>query len=328
MTAVLRVTRWDDIDRAKGLAIFLVVLGHAVARDMPVGAEWFAPIKWGVYGFHMAFFMFISGFVFFKSSLLARARADYGNYARQRILRFMPAYVLFALFVWSAKLMAENIVHVDNSADGLNGLFEILIYPTRSPVSFLWYIWILMLFQLLTPCLLKMCARIEVWVFVSAPLLFLPTTFLLGFDKVSHFFFFFLVGGFISINSDSYLKFLERSWKWLLLLFGVCVSVLDPKQFTVLLGTLAIPALHGLVRWGWLKDWNFLATIGGVSYAIYLMNTIAIGGVKAVALKFVRWDSENFLWLLPLLVLAGMVLPILVKKFVFSRIPWLNKITS
>lgn len=325
---VKSTSRWDDIDRAKGLAIFLVVLGHAVARDMPAGVEWFRAVKWGIYGFHMAFFMFISGFVFFTSSQLARAREKYAVYAWQRVLRFMPAYLLFALLVWGAKVVAEDIVHVDNRAGGLSGLVEIFLYPTRSSVSFLWYIWVLLLFQLLVPRLLKCSPRIEVWLLLSAPLLFLPTTFLFGMDKVTHFLFFFLAGGLIAANSDTYVRLLERSWFPLLLVFAICLVTLDPKKYSVLLGVLSVPSLHGLVRWGPLKGWRVLTSIGALSYSIYLMNTLAIGGTKAVVLKFTSWDGNNFFWVLPLLVASGVLLPILVKKLVFSRIRWLDRITS
>lgn len=320
--------RWDDIDRAKGLAIFLVVLGHAVARDMPVGAEWFAAVKWGVYGFHMAFFMFISGFVFFTSSQILRAHGDYGAYALNRISRFMPAYILFALIVWGAKTAAQNVAHVDNAASGIESLFDIFLRPTLSPVSFLWYIWVLMLFQLLSPPLLRIHPRALVWVCVSFPLLFIPAPYLFGFDKVFKFLFFFFVGGFVAQNTAAYLAFLGKAWLPLLLLFAACLALVDPKRYSILLGILSIPALHGLVRWGFMKNWKWLSVMGALSYSIYLMNTMAIGGTKAIVLKFSNWDGNNFFWVLPLLVAAGVLLPMLVKKLIFSRIPWLDRITS
>src|SRR5664280_1750461 len=83
--------RWEDIDRAKGLAILLVVMGH-MARDggMPPGAEWYASVSRCIYSFHMAFFMFLSGFVFFLSQYEKKAWPDYGGYIIGRLARFMP----------------------------------------------------------------------------------------------------------------------------------------------------------------------------------------------------------------------------------------------
>jgi fucose 4-O-acetylase-like acetyltransferase len=52
-----------DLDRAKGLAIVLVVLGHVVARDQPPGVEWYEPFRYAIYRFHMPFFLYLSGTV-------------------------------------------------------------------------------------------------------------------------------------------------------------------------------------------------------------------------------------------------------------------------
>jgi len=58
--------RLYDMDRLKGIAIFLVVLGHIVARGgIPEGADWFMLLKEYVYKFHMPLFMFTSGAIFF-----------------------------------------------------------------------------------------------------------------------------------------------------------------------------------------------------------------------------------------------------------------------
>lgn len=56
--------RLVDIDKAKGFAIFLVVLGHIIATNQPLGNDWYAILKMGIYKFHMPFFMYLSGVVF------------------------------------------------------------------------------------------------------------------------------------------------------------------------------------------------------------------------------------------------------------------------
>ena len=53
-----------DIDRAKGLAILLVVFGHLMASGYPRGNAWYDTAKDIVYTFHMPFFMYLSGTVF------------------------------------------------------------------------------------------------------------------------------------------------------------------------------------------------------------------------------------------------------------------------
>lgn len=323
-----RVTRWEDIDRAKGLAIILVVAGHAVARDMPSEAEWFYAVKSGIYGFHMAFFMFLSGFLFFISNQPQRALKNYSSFALGRISRFLPAYAVFALLVWSAKAIAQRFTHVDNAGGSLSDLILIFLTPTTSVVSFLWYIWVLMVFHLAVPWLLHMRKSVLFWTLLSLPLVFITAPYLFGLDKIFKYLFFFFVGGLIAENSSRYLELLEKTWLIFLICFAAALIVLDPKEFSLLLGVLSIPALHGLVRWGPLSSWRWLAFIGSMSYAIYLMNTMAIGGVKAVVFAFTTWDGDNFFWVLPLLVLSGVLMPVLVKRAVFSRSKWLDRITA
>lgn len=57
--------RLSDIDRAKGLGILLVVFGHLAAKSRPEGNAWFGYAQTAVYQFHMPFFMYLSGYVFF-----------------------------------------------------------------------------------------------------------------------------------------------------------------------------------------------------------------------------------------------------------------------
>ena len=59
--------RLTDLDRAKGLAILLVVFGHLVPQEDPAGVTWYDPIRIAIYLFHMPFFMYLSGYVTFWS---------------------------------------------------------------------------------------------------------------------------------------------------------------------------------------------------------------------------------------------------------------------
>jgi hypothetical protein len=62
-----------------------------------------------------------------------------------------------------------------------------------------------------------------------------------------------------------------------------------------------------------------LAWIGRASLAIYLMNTIAIGVTKGLMLRVLPWDGINFLLYFPVLTLAGVALPMLVKTVFAPR---------
>src|SRR5688572_31129437 len=96
--------RLPELDLSKGLAIFLVVLGHIGSRTPPQDNEWFAVVTMLIYEFHMPFFMFLSGAVFQITFKPNGGLAGAGRYLGSRAGRLLPAFFLLALFVWAAKL--------------------------------------------------------------------------------------------------------------------------------------------------------------------------------------------------------------------------------
>src|ERR1700688_3280887 len=67
--------RRADIDRAKGLAILLVVFGHLVARADPTGGERDEPLCRAAYARHMPFFLYLSVVVAVHAGMLLAPRA-------------------------------------------------------------------------------------------------------------------------------------------------------------------------------------------------------------------------------------------------------------
>jgi len=57
-------------------------------------------------------------------------------------------------------------------------------------------------------------------------------------------------------------------------------------------------------------------------------DTIAIGVVKGSLLRVWSWDGVNFLAFAPILVLAGILIPITVKRVVLSRAVVLDRMTG
>ena len=86
--------------------------------------------------------------------------------------------------------------------------------------------------------------------------------------------------------------------------------------------------IHGLARRAWMQKSKLLDIFGRYSFSIYLLNTIGIGVAKGVLYLFMNWHGPRFMIFLPILLLAGLVGPIIVKAQIFRRIPFLDKITD
>ncbi len=78
-----------DIDRAKGLAILLVVFGHLMSSGYPRGNAWYDTAKDIVYTFHMPFFIYLAGCTFFYGGNAENPKPDYPRFLSRRAQRLL-----------------------------------------------------------------------------------------------------------------------------------------------------------------------------------------------------------------------------------------------
>jgi fucose 4-O-acetylase-like acetyltransferase len=325
--------RFPDIDRAKGLAIILVVLGHIAAKEVPQGNEWYNILEYNILiRFHTQFFMFLSGLVAFYFFKPISTFSEYGTYIWKKVVRLAPPYFLFSVAVVIIKLLTQQHIHVLNTVDSINDLNNIIIDPWASSSRYLWYIYVLLEFYIILPLLMKLTRRIELFLpiaFVLHFLFFSPESSLFAYKQFVWHFPAFLLGGCAAIYYKQYTKIIDQGFYLFLFLFSACLGIAIYESVpAIVMGVLSIPALHGLVRRPWCERFNFLETLGKYSFPIYMMNTIVIGIIKSVTLKFVSWDGSHFMWIGPLLFLSGLYLPVLIKRFGFSHIPVLDRVTT
>ena len=322
--------RIDDLDKLKGLAIFLVVLGHIVAREPPDGNGWYVTLKASIYLFHMPLFMFLSGLILAYSRKPMPSISAYGKYLKGKFLRLMPAYLLFSLVVFAGKLTMGKFVHIDNDVGSVFSYFDVLINPLGSYCAYLWYIYVLFIFYALAPAayaitrqrihlLLPLCLVVH---FVELPGLF-------ALSSLGEYAFVFFLGCYVGDHYERYSEWIDRHGAFFVAPFIVllCFSVLwgIPK---FALGLLSIPACHAMIRMRIADSFDVLKALGAYTFPIYLMNTVFIGVTKGVMLKLSTWDGANFLWFAPTLLAAGILGPILAKELVIRRVRFLDRIVA
>lgn len=326
--------RFDDVDRAKGLAIFLVVLGHIVAGDLPAGNDWFGTVVHVIYLFHMPFFMYLSGFVMFYSFRPPQSTTQYLEYVGRKFFRIAPAFVLFGCIILTGKILADTYLHVDNMPQGwLPGIIDILIIPGESAAKGLWFVYVLFELYVIFPVLLLLARNEPLWLIPVGFLVhLLPATSYLALDSLLEYVLYFAVGCAVASRHEQLLSLFDRLLPVALPCFIAAFFLgsvgLEYEQTKLITGCLSIPVVHALVRRAPMSEWGVLATWGTLSFSIYLMNTIAIGFTKGLILQFSGWDGLHFLWVAPLLLGAGLFLPIFAKRVIFPWIPPLDRITN
>jgi fucose 4-O-acetylase-like acetyltransferase len=323
-----------DVQRARGFAIILVVLGHIVARQPPAGNEWYSLLQFVIYSFHMPFFMYLAGLVFTYSGKALHSWQHYWEYLVQRAIRLLVPFLLFGLAIVTGKLLLANTVYVDNApVSFVGGLLSLIWNTSASPVRSIWFLFVLFVYCMITPPLLG-TMKWRLWplsVFAAAAyLITFPDYFYL--NQIGHFYLFFVIGMVMGLHLRTIMPIVDRHFSIFGLLFvGALTIVAIGEQHPILLtvsSLLSIPALHGLMRRAPLDRSEFLFWIGRYSFAVYLLNTVFIGLTKAVLLKFMTWDGLNFLVFFPALVVTGLFCPVALAHVGTERAGIFGRIAS
>lgn len=335
-----------DLDRAKGVAILLVVLGHIVARQQPPGVEWYEPFRYAIYRFHMPFFLYLSGTVVVLAGLHRAPVAEWPRVLRGRAVRLLVPFFGLGLLILAAKLAAMQVIHVDNQPEGLWGGLRDLLWTTgQSPALTVWYLLVLFLATALALPLLHLGVGTTGLVALGLLLQAVEVPPVAYLDRLAGFFVFFAAGAWVAERQDRLLPLFER-WQplwWAAFAAAIAVAVaaftghladgrlewVDSQAARLVCGLLCIPALHGLMRLPPVSGWSWPLFLGRYAMAIYLFNTLAIGFAKALLMAAgIGWTRDAFPIHVVVLTAAGLALPILVKTVLLRRLPALDRLTD
>ena len=324
-----------DLDRAKGMAILLVVLGHIVAREQPPGVEWYEPVRYAIYRFHMPFFLYLSGTVVVLSGLHRTPPADWPRVLRGRAVRLLVPFFGLGLLIHAAKLMAMQLVHVDNPPGGpWAGLRDLFWTTGQSPALTVWYLFVLFLSTALALPLLRLGAGTTGLVALGLLLQTVEVPPVAYLDRLASHFVFFAAGAWVAERQDRLLPVFERFqplwWAAFAAAIGLALSGwMDGDAARLVCGLLSVPALHGLIRLPPVSTWDWPLLLGRYAMAIYLFNTMAIGFAKALLMTAgFGWTAGAFPVHVVVLTAAGLTLPVLVKALLLRRSPVLDRLTD
>ena len=322
--------RLSEIDTAKGIGIALVVLGHMVARDLkPQGNDWWLVFHAHLYSFHMAFFFFLSGYVYFL-----QPPEQWAGRLRKTAARLVPAYLLFALIVYVAKLVVAQVLHVDRPVkDPLDELLFMISYPTESFAQFLWFIVTLLMIYALMVLLRGWVTRHLGWALAAFFVFHLLSvtdhvTKILALQQLARYTIFFLVAAAFHRYPAAWKSAVSRFGAWFVVAFIVALIVLPDDWLPTVAGLLSLPALMAIATWidRWPALREPLQFLGRNTLTIYLMNSLAMGLVRGIVLKAWGWDDWHFLVVAPMLA-AGLLLPIVTQRLLFAHWAPTDRIT-
>jgi fucose 4-O-acetylase-like acetyltransferase len=311
-----------NIKIATGIAILLVVIGHLASRGESEIPN-YVRLKAVIYKFHMPLFLFLSGYIAFYTYQPIQSYKDYFRFIKKKFFRLFPAYILLSLIFFGGKFILNKDIDV------IDGFINILFFPSKGNSGFLWYIYVLFLYNLSMPLIVYAVKNkfiLFLTLSISLSLLTFPSWLSLNF----YFWYlpYFMLGCFLSNNNKFYNKILKLIGSYILLIF-LFWGLLEyfelislPKIIVSFISIIATCYLSSLV----LKRNAFFEILGDNSFYIYLFNTMFIGGLSYVLIKFIGLDCyyQNFYLIAPLLVFLGIFLPIILYKYFIAKIPIIN----
>ena len=318
----------------------LVVFGHLVARQDPAGVQWYEPLRRAVYAFHMPLFLYLSGLVAVYSGFLRHGRAAFWPLARARAQRLLVPFFGLGVLIVLGKCAAAGLVHVDNAPAGVWAGLRALLWDTgHSPALSIWYLFVLFVVSLGTVLALDgRPARLPWLLMVSLAVFWLPLPERMYLDRVGMFAPFFLLGAAAGFAGARWDKVMDRIWPWAMIMFGACLvtivvcgaeSRFEAKVNLLLVGMISFPAIHGLLRCSWFIPLQKLfLLLGRYCFMIYLFNTLFIGLAKGGLLLAWSWDGPHFLPFACVLMCAGLMGPVALKRYAFRRVKFLDRMTD
>lgn len=309
--------RLMDIDRAKGIAIFLVVLGHISIPG--VEPAWMADTRGLIYSFHMPLFMYLSGFVFFYTKAQFKTGDAYPSFFVNRAERLLIPFFVFGVILISGKYVAGQFVFIKDYKGYFSSYYYMFFETSQSPVISIWYLFVLFVYTIITPMLFRLAGgRLLPLIALALLMHYLPYFVDVSddfyFDRIMKFYIFFLVGGLAYEKFDVVGPILRRySLLWALIFFALLFLLAGTEYRYLPVGLASMACVHGYTLREHPTSDRALEYFGEHSFVIYLLNTAFIGVCQAVFLK-AGMPREWFILLVFAALICGLFGPILLKK--------------
>lgn len=324
-----RPPRLLELDAARGLAIVLVVIGHIISKgEVPADNNWFLMVMNMIYQFHMPFFMVLTGISFALSVPAFASWAEVGSYSLRRVKPLLVPFMVIGLVVVIGKDIAANFLDVSNPPGSFgSSVLKLLYDPNESAARFLWLIYVLAIYLIVIPPLFYLFGRRAMLLLViGAGLQFFhwPETFALR--ALAEHLPFFALGMVLWIYRPLWTPIPLWLWSLSSILFGWLLYWSNyhtvPRWLTGACSVLPLIGLSQRIPAGLQSFWGYL---GRNSLSIYLFNVPVMGLVKGVMFLVVDWNGYNFLFYFPILVAAGMGIPLAIKAACTKWLPPVSK---
>ena len=290
-TSTIHRERLIAVDIMVGLAMVLVVLGH---QSVGFEADWYrCELHEWIYSFHMQAFMFLSAFLIRYSFKGVHTAGEYLQYVWRKFKKFFIPFLIVGLVIAGAKSEVWNL-QSDIWQWMWHELKQLLTNPMSSEASFLWYIYVLFGFYIVSPIVISLPSVIKkALCLLSIALVLLPSSYAYCGTLFCKYAFFYFLG---IICAEGFAELKEtKTWVWGLLsipFVAWSVWAFATSQWwslsSILTGIVSLPAFYFAARL--IGHCNcatrVLERISKDCFWIYLLQMFVVWGLGLLALKY------------------------------------------
>ncbi len=311
-----RKSRLPRIDMMVGIAMILVVMGHMTFNFTP---GWYNHgLHTWIYAFHMELFVFLSAFLIRYSYREVHSVKEYLRYEGRKFSKFFLPFILVGSLVGIASAYFNGILDQGCWVNILAHEVEtLLVWPMQCHASFLWYIYVLMGFYLISPLFFRLPRWGKMTLcLLSMALPLLPVNYQFGGALFAKYLFFYCLGVLCAEGIDELRSI--KGYQWLLASLPFVAWTIyfiitkDDSLYSVLTGFIALPAVYGLariieripfIRWSMTK-------ISQGCYWIYLFQMFIIWGCAIAYRESILIEAVPFWGFMVTATLLSLSLPL------------------
>ena len=320
--------RYTEVDIARGIGIFFVVLGHAI-KQTGVSATWIRILTYIIYRFHMPLFFCLSGFV--SAKILQMNRQERKRFTFSRARRLLVPYFTVGLIYIPVKLaLSGSAIKPFTVKD----IWKLLI--GQNPDVSLWFLYILFLIELISALLVNTYNFRSIWYgsfFLSVAIYWANLDI-----RTPKYLFFFLMGIWVRLKFEDSRKagYEDAMDGQDLLAFLALVTDIAAIIFlyrTTITVTMMLTSLCGIYLVLWISSrlvynidgekkepgrfTRILLLLGLFSMDIYILHEPVM-----TAVRLVLWDRLGLQYILCTAVIffSALCLPIPISKWIIRKI--------
>jgi fucose 4-O-acetylase-like acetyltransferase len=317
---------YKDMDIARGIGIFLVVLGHSFPDSQFNNSDFYEYIYKLIYSFHMPFFFIISGFFAYKIYEIENLK-NYGSYICKKLKRLMVPYFAVSLVAVPIKLYMNNFAARPVNLNDL--ITNILLYPLDIPIQYFWFIYTLFFIFAAAPLFNKLPVTAALLLTLFLNLIFTKQIGLFYVYGIVHYLFYFFFGIYLRSTYDRW-KNIKNKYV-IIMIFSVVLVTLNRfnvgkevypyyNLLTALLGSSIFLLISQLIVNS--STGELFKKLGKYSYDIYLLSWFFQTGARVLFYQMFKLDYDIVI----MIMLFIGFMPILMSKWIFDKVPVLGKI--